>query len=96
MLPSLSRRLLLLERLAILNRKSFPSRWVADLISTGLLLILLLSLRSPQTQIVDPKTDESTTVLVDEDDGIRDAVTPESLSKLKPAFSKDGSTHAGS
>jgi hypothetical protein len=32
---------------------------------------------------------------VDADDGIRDGVTKESLSKLKPAFSKTGSTHAG-
>ncbi|KAG6822652.1 hypothetical protein H0H93_005121, partial [Arthromyces matolae] len=34
-------------------------------------------------------------VLVDADDGIRDGVTKESLAKLKPAFKKDGSTHAG-
>lgn len=32
---------------------------------------------------------------VDKDDGIRDGVTAESLGKLKPAFKKDGSTHAG-
>lgn len=32
---------------------------------------------------------------VDKDDGIRDGVTAESLSKLKPAFAKDGCTHAG-
>lgn len=32
---------------------------------------------------------------VDKDDGIRDGVTAESLSKLKPAFKKDGTTHAG-
>lgn len=31
----------------------------------------------------------------DKDDGIRDGVTAESLGKLKPAFKKDGSTHAG-
>lgn len=31
----------------------------------------------------------------DKDDGVRDGVTAESLSKLKPAFKKDGSTHAG-
>ena len=30
-----------------------------------------------------------------EDDGIRPGVTAESLGKLKPAFSKDGCTHAG-
>lgn len=33
--------------------------------------------------------------VVDKDDGIRDGVTAESLGKLKPAFKKDGSTHAG-
>jgi len=33
--------------------------------------------------------------VVDKDDGIRDGVTAESLSKLKPAFAKDGCTHAG-
>lgn len=43
----------------------------------------------------DPKTGEETMVLVTEDDGIRDGVTVESLSKLKPVFSKTGSTHAG-
>ncbi|KAJ1583005.1 hypothetical protein NDA12_007051 [Ustilago hordei] len=32
---------------------------------------------------------------VDLDDGIREGVTVESLSKLKPAFAKDGFTHAG-
>jgi acetyl-CoA acyltransferase 1 len=34
-------------------------------------------------------------VLVDANDGIRDGVTAESLAKLKPAFTKDGCTHAG-
>ncbi|KAJ3795666.1 acetyl-CoA acetyl transferase [Lentinula aff. detonsa] len=33
--------------------------------------------------------------LVEHDDGVRDGVTAESLAKLKPAFKKDGSTHAG-
>ncbi|PWN89973.1 thiolase [Acaromyces ingoldii] len=32
---------------------------------------------------------------VDQDDGIREGVTAESLGKLKPAFDKNGSTHAG-
>lgn len=36
-----------------------------------------------------------TTIVVDTDDGIRDGVTAESLAKLKPVFSKTGSTHAG-
>jgi len=44
---------------------------------------------------VDPKTEKETTVVVDQDDGIRAGVTAESLAKLKPAFKKDGSTHAG-
>ncbi|KAF9472448.1 acetyl-CoA acetyl transferase [Pholiota conissans] len=44
---------------------------------------------------IDPKTEKELTIVVDQDDGIRDGVTAESLSKLKPAFSKDGSTHAG-
>jgi len=44
---------------------------------------------------VDPKTEEEKKVIVDADDGIRDGVTKESLAKLKPAFTKTGSTHAG-
>ena len=34
-------------------------------------------------------------IVVNADDGIRDGVTFESLAKLKPAFTKDGSMHAG-
>ncbi|OBZ65319.1 3-ketoacyl-CoA thiolase, peroxisomal [Grifola frondosa] len=44
---------------------------------------------------VDPKTEAESEIVVDQDDGVRDGVTAESLAKLKPAFSKDGSTHAG-
>ncbi|KAF7322720.1 Acetyl-CoA acetyl transferase [Mycena chlorophos] len=44
---------------------------------------------------VDPKTEEEKKITVDFDDGVRDGVTKESLAKLKPAFSKTGSTHAG-
>ena len=44
---------------------------------------------------IDPKTEAASTIIVDSDDGIRDGVTAESLAKLKPAFKKDGSTHAG-
>lgn len=47
------------------------------------------------TKVTDPKTGEEHTVTVDRDDGIRDGVTAESLSKLKPAFSATGATHAG-
>ncbi|OSD00140.1 thiolase [Trametes coccinea BRFM310] len=43
----------------------------------------------------DPKTEEEKEIVVDHDDGVRDGVTAESLAKLKPAFKKDGSTHAG-
>lgn len=43
----------------------------------------------------DPKTEEEKTLVVDHDDGVREGVTAESLSKLKPAFTKGGCTHAG-
>ncbi len=43
----------------------------------------------------DPKTDEEKTVTVTKDDGIRPGITAESLSKIRPAFAKDGSIHAG-
>jgi len=45
--------------------------------------------------VIDPKSEKATEVVVDADDGIRDGVTAESLSKLKPSFKNDGSTHAG-
>ena len=48
-----------------------------------------------KVKVIDPKTDKESEVVVDSDDGIRDGVTAESLGKLKPAFSKTGSTHAG-
>ncbi|KIY48859.1 thiolase [Fistulina hepatica ATCC 64428] len=48
-----------------------------------------------RTKIVDPKTKETKEIIVAHDDGVRDGVTAESLSKLKPAFIKTGSTHAG-
>jgi acetyl-CoA acyltransferase 1 len=44
---------------------------------------------------VDPKTEEEKTIVVEHDDGVREGVTKESLAKLKPAFSKTGTTHAG-
>ncbi len=43
----------------------------------------------------DPKTGNESSVTVSKDDGVRPGTTFEVLSKLKPAFSKDGSTHAG-
>lgn len=48
-----------------------------------------------QVKWTDPKTDEEKDLTVSADDGIREGVTAESLSKLKPAFSKTGTTHAG-
>ncbi|AEO64311.1 uncharacterized protein THITE_2110329 [Thermothielavioides terrestris NRRL 8126] len=43
----------------------------------------------------DPKSGETKEIVVDRDDGIRDGVTAESLGKIRPAFAKDGSIHAG-
>lgn len=48
-----------------------------------------------QVKWTDPKTEEEKEIIVDADDGIREGVTKESLAKLKPAFAKDGTTHAG-
>lgn len=42
----------------------------------------------------DPKTEKETEITVSRDDGVRE-VTAESLGKIKPAFAKDGSIHAG-
>lgn len=43
----------------------------------------------------DPKTDEEKEITVARDDGVREGMTPESLGKIKAAFSKTGSIHAG-
>jgi len=43
----------------------------------------------------DPKSGETKEIVVDRDDGIRDGVTVESLGKIRAAFAKDGSIHAG-
>lgn len=43
----------------------------------------------------DPKTGETRDLVVDRDDGVRPGITAESLGKIKPAFAKDGSIHAG-
>lgn len=48
-----------------------------------------------EVRYTDPKTDQETTITVAKDDGIRAGITAESLAKIKPAFSKDGSIHAG-
>ncbi|CZT40732.1 probable Acetyl-CoA acyltransferase [Rhynchosporium secalis] len=43
----------------------------------------------------DPKTGEMKEITVAKDDGVRPNTTAESLGKMKPAFAKDGSIHAG-
>lgn len=48
-----------------------------------------------KAMFTDPKTGEETEITVSMDDGVRPGTTFESLSKLKPVFSKDGATHAG-
>lgn len=47
-----------------------------------------------EATVVDDKGDEHK-VTVSKDEGIRPGTTAESLGKIKPAFKKDGSTHAG-
>lgn len=46
-------------------------------------------------KVKDEKTGQEKEVVVDTDDGVRGDTTFEGLSKLKPAFSKTGSTTAG-
>ncbi|KAJ1693943.1 hypothetical protein LUZ63_010641 [Rhynchospora breviuscula] len=48
-----------------------------------------------ETKIVDPKTGEERQITVIADEGIRPDTSLEVLAKLKPAFTKDGSTTAG-
>lgn len=43
----------------------------------------------------DPKTEKESTITVNRDDGVRAGITPESLSKIRPAFAEGGSIHAG-
>ncbi|RYP47950.1 hypothetical protein DL768_006105 [Monosporascus sp. mg162] len=43
----------------------------------------------------DPKSGETKTITVSKDDGVRPGITAESLGKIRPAFAKDGSIHAG-
>lgn len=47
------------------------------------------------TIVTDPKTDDESTVIITEDEGIRGNTTVEGLAKLKPAFKPTGSTTAG-
>ncbi len=43
----------------------------------------------------DPKSGETRTITVSRDDGVRPGITADSLGKVRPAFAKDGSIHAG-
>ena len=43
----------------------------------------------------DPKTEKESIVTVTKDDGTRPGITAQSLGKIRPAFAKDGSIHAG-
>jgi len=43
----------------------------------------------------DPKTKQTVEKVIDQDDGIRPGMTPESLGKIRAAFAKNGSIHAG-
>ena len=47
-----------------------------------------------KVKYIDPKTEEETEITVSRDDGVRE-VTAESLGKIKAAFAKDGTIHAG-
>ncbi|KAJ5388050.1 hypothetical protein N7509_010591 [Penicillium cosmopolitanum] len=50
---------------------------------------------SYQKALKAQKTGEEKTITVKADDGIREGITAESLGKIRPAFAKDGSIHAG-
>ena len=50
---------------------------------------------TPYKTIIKDKDGNEKEVLVDHDDGVRKETTLEGLSKLKPAFKKDGTTTAG-
>jgi acetyl-CoA acyltransferase 1 len=47
------------------------------------------------TKVKDEKTGVETEIVFDTDDGVRDGTTYEALSKLPPAFTKEGTTTAG-
>jgi len=48
-----------------------------------------------KTKVKDPKTGAEREIVFDTDEGVRGDTSLEGLSKLKPAFTKDGSTTAG-
>jgi len=48
-----------------------------------------------KTKVKDPKTGAEREIVFDTDEGVRADTTAEGLAKLKPAFTKDGTTTAG-
>ncbi|KAJ3578196.1 hypothetical protein NPX13_g2375 [Xylaria arbuscula] len=46
-------------------------------------------------KVEDPDSGEKREVTVKKDEGVRPGITAESLGKIRPAFAKDGSIHAG-
>lgn len=50
---------------------------------------------TPYKTIIKDKDGNEKEITVDRDDGIREETTLEGLKKLKPAFSKTGTTSAG-
>lgn len=48
-----------------------------------------------KVKVEDPKSGETKEITVSQDDGIRPGMTVESLAKIRPAFAKGGSIHAG-
>jgi acetyl-CoA acyltransferase 1 len=44
---------------------------------------------------INPKTEKEEEITVSKDDGVRPGMTAEALGKIRPAFAKDGSIHAG-
>lgn len=60
-----------------------------------LLLLSCLLTNDFYKKIVDPETGIQKVITISEDDGIRPNSNLADLSRLKPAFKKDGSTTAG-
>ncbi|RRT47217.1 hypothetical protein GW17_00027703, partial [Ensete ventricosum] len=61
----------------------------------GMVFCGTLNLQYYFLKVVDPKTGEHKQVTVSVDEGIRPDTSISVLSKLKPAFKKDGTTTAG-
>jgi acetyl-CoA acyltransferase 1 len=68
---------------------------ISDILKRWNFLLCYLLTQCYLIKIVDPKTGEEKKIVVSADDGIRADTSLAVLSKLKPAFSKDGTTTAG-